>query len=145
MAKRKILASIFILVPVVLGIIFFLEISFPIGLDAYFKSGFYNQFGPLAICVELLIAGLYLFIKHRKANFILALFAFTALLDPLFSTVGLFSSQVPVYAMIIFVCSALIALWLAFSNTFNLGRISFLGAFVSFLLGTAVELFFNYM
>ena len=142
---RKILASIFILVSAVLGIIFFLEISFPVGLDAYFKSAFYNQFGPLAICVELLIAGLYLFIKHPKANFALALFAFTALLDPFFSTVGLFSSQVPVYAMIIFVCCALMALWLSFSNSFNLGRISFLGAFVSFLLGTAVELFFNCM
>ncbi len=142
---RKILAAVFIIISIVLGVIFFNNISFPDGLEAYFKSAYYNQFGPLAICVELLIAGVYLFIKHRKTNFTLALFAFTALLDPIFSTIGLFTSQVPLYALILFICCALVCLWLAFSNSFNLGRISFISAFGSFLLGTAVELFFNYM
>ncbi len=141
---RKILAAVFILISIVLGGIFFKSISFPQGLESYFSSEYYNQFGPLAICVELLIAGLYLFVKNNKTNFTLALFGFTALLDPIFSTVGLFISTVPIYAMIIFVCCALISLWLAFSNSFSLGRISFFGAFGSFLLGTAVELFFNY-
>jgi hypothetical protein len=47
--------------------------------------------------------------------------------------------------MILFVCCALVSLWLAFSNAFNLGRITFIAAFGSFILGTAVELFFNYV
>lgn len=141
----RIIAALFGIVAIVLGSVFFLKIDFPAGLEGYFESSYYSQFGPLAISIELLIAAYYLFKKSAKANFALALFAFTALLDPLFNAFGLFTSQVPVYAMIIFVICALVSLWLAFSNAFNLGRISFAGALGSFLLGNAVELFFNYL
>ncbi len=144
MKTRKILALVFIILALVIGAIFYLDIDFPMGLKPYFTKEYYNQFGPLAICVELLIAGLYLFIPHAKVNFTLALFGFTALLDPIFNSIGLFSSMVPLYATAIFVCCALLSLWLAFSDTFKLGRISLLGAFASFILGNAVELFFNY-
>lgn len=141
---RKIIAALFILLALVLGAIFYSELLFPTDLEPYFKAEYYNQFGPLAISVELLIAGIYLFIKDSKTNFTLALFGFTALLDPLFSAIGLFTSSLPTYAMILFAICALLALWLAFSNTFKLGRISLLGAFVSFIFGNAIELFFNY-
>jgi len=145
MKNRKIIAAVFIILALVLGVILFSKIDFPKGLEAYFKKEYYNQFGPLAISIELLIAGLYLYYKYPKTNFTLALFGFTALLDPLFSGIGLFTSMVPTYAMVLFVCCALLALWLAFSNTFKLGRISFIGVVVSFILGSAVELFFNYL
>ncbi|MBT8298889.1 MAG: hypothetical protein HKP42_04140 [Maribacter sp.] len=144
MKTRKILAAILILLALTLGIMFYLAIDFPTTLGAYLKKEYYTQFGPLAISIELLIAGIYLYIKHSKTNFAMALFGFTALLDPIFNLVGLFSSQVPIVAAAIFVCCALLTLWLAFSDTFNLGRISFFSAFVSFILGNAVELFFNY-
>jgi hypothetical protein len=145
MIKRKIIASVFIILALVLGGIFFLQIAFPNELQGYFKSEYYSQFGPLAICIELLVAGMYLFIKHPKANFALALIGFTAILDPIFNLVGLFTSLVPIYAMILLVAAALVSLWLAFTNTFNLGRISFIGALASFAMGTAIELFFNYI
>lgn len=145
MNGRKIIASVFILIAVVLGVVFYSRLSFPAGLEYYFDSEYYNQFGPLAICVELLIAGYYLITGHSKTNFTLALFAFTAILDPIFSLLGLFTSIVPNYAMIIFICCAIVALFLAFTNTFKLGRISWVGAFLSFVLGSAVELFFNYL
>lgn len=144
MRNRKIIATVFMLLAIVLGVIFFTKINFPIGLEAYFKKDFYNQFGSLALSVELLMAGFYLFTKHAKTNFALALFGFTVLLDPIFSAMGLFTSSVPNYAMVLFICSAIIALWLSFSNTFKLGRISLIGVVVSFILGTVVELFFNY-
>lgn len=144
MNTRKIIAALFIIVALVLGAIFYSGLDFPMGLEAYFKWSFYNQFGPLAICIELLIAGMYLYRKYPKTNFTLALFGFTALLDPLFNAIGLFESSVPVYGMILFAVCAIVALWLAFSNTFKLGRISFLGAFVSFIFGNVIELFFNY-
>ena len=143
MNKRQLLATLFIIIALVLGVLLFLEINVPNELSGYFKSEYYNQFGPLAISVELLIAGYYLFVKHTKTNFVLAVFAFTALLDPIFNVTGLFTSLVPLYATIVFVCCALAALWLSFTNTFNLGRISMIAAFGSFILGTAVELFFN--
>lgn len=142
---RRSIAIIFIGIAIVLGVIFFQQIVTPAGLEVYFKWEYYNQFGPLAICVELLIAGYYLLTSHSKANFTLALFGFTALLDPIFSAFGLFSSQIPMYAILLFIVCALVALWISFSNAFGLGRISFLGAFGSFLLGTAIELFFNYV
>ena len=140
---RKMIALIFVAIATVMGAIFFLDIEFPIGLESYFQKDYYNQFGPLAICIELLVAGIYLFQGGEKANFTLALFGFTALLDPIFDLTGIFTSAVPLYATVLFTICAVIALWLAFTNTFNLGRISFVGAFGSFLLGAAVELFFN--
>lgn len=122
-----------------------MQLEFPIGLEAYFKKAFYGQFGPLAICIELLIAGFYLFVKHPKSNFTLALFGFTALLDPIFNTIGLFTSSVPAYGMVLFIICSLLALWLAFSNAFKMGRLSLIGVVISFILGLAVELFFNYL
>jgi len=143
MKNRRIIALIFVILALVLGVIFFSKIDFPEEVRLYFKKSFYGQFGPLAISIELLIAGIYLFMGHSKTNFTLALFAFTALLDSFFNLIGLFTSAVPLYATILFVGCALVAFWLAFSNAFGLGRISFIGAFGSFLLGNAVELFFN--
>lgn len=145
MLKRKIIASAFIIIALVLGAIFFSEISFPKGLEGYFKTEYYGQFGPLAICVELLIAGFYLFTAHPKTNFTMALFAFTVLSDLFFNIIGLITTLLPIYALVIFLCCAVFALWLAFTNAFSLGRISLVGAIGSFILGNAVELFFNYL
>ncbi len=143
MKTRKIIASLFIILALTLGVIFYFDIEFPKGLEAYFTKAYYSQFGPLAICVELLFAGMYLFKRHEKANFTLALFGFTVLLDAIFNVLGLFSSTLPIYAMVLFICCALVSLWLAFTDTFKLGRISIIGALFSFILGNAVELFFN--
>ena len=94
--------------------------------------------------MELFIAAYYLLAGHKKSNFALALFAFTALLDILFNLTGLFISGVPVYAMVLFFVCAIVSLWIAFSNAFNLGRITLVGAITSFVLGNAIEFYFNY-
>lgn len=141
---QKPIAILFVLIALGLGIAFFLQVEFPTGITAYFKKDYYSQFGPLAICIELLFAGYYLFKKHPKTNFALALFGFTVLLDAIFNWIGLITTMLPVYTTIIFICCALVSFWLAFTDTFKLGRISFVSALVSFILGNAVELFFNY-
>ncbi len=143
MMFRRLIALGFMVVATVLGVIFLPDIDFPVGLTSYFQKEYYSQFGPLAISIELLIAGVYLLKGGQKANFTLALFGFTALLDPIFDLSGIFTSAVPIYASVLFTICAVIALRLAFTNTFDLGRISFIGAFGSFLLGAVVELFFN--
>ncbi|MDF0716124.1 hypothetical protein PY092_08205 [Muricauda sp. 334s03] len=145
MTKRKSNALVFMTIGLVLAIVFYQNSAFPKNPEAYFKPEYYNQFGPIAICIELLIAGIYLFQGHKKSNFALALFAFTALLDPIFNLVGLFGSNVPVYAAFIFVVCAIWSLYLAFSNTYNLGRISLLEVLGSFILGVIIELSFNYI
>ena len=144
MGKRKIIALTLLIIGLILSVAFLMSIEFPQGFETYFKREYYNQFGPLAIGIELLIASYYLFIGHKKTNFTLALFGFTALLDPLFNQIGLFNSIVPLYGTIILSISALICLWLAFANTFKLKRLSYLAAFFSVVLGVFVELFFNY-
>jgi len=145
MNRHKIIASIFVIIALALGIVFSFEIRFPDQPGGYFASGYYNQFGPLALAIELFIAGIYLYMTHKKANFTLALFGFTAILDPIFNYTGILSSLVPTFATVIFLLCAIVALWLAFTDTFNLGKISATGAVVSFVLGTAFELFFYYI
>lgn len=145
MNKHKIIALIFIAIAAVLGSIFISGIATPEDLAGYFKPEYYTQFGPLAICVELLIAGIYLFLAHRSANFTLALFAFATLLDFLLNLFGVFNSTTPPYAMGLFLICAIVALWLAFDDVFELGRISLLSVLGSFVLGLAIELFFNYL
>ena len=144
MSNRKILASLYILTALILGAIFYSQLQLTYDPLRYFEKDLYNQFGPLAICVELFIAGIHLFRKHKAANFTLALFAFTAFLDPIFNAVGLFDTNLPVYGTIIFIVLALPAFWIAFTNTFNLGRISWPKAVLSFISGVLIELFFNY-
>ena len=143
MNLQKILAVVFVLIAMGLGFDFHSDISYPEGPGGYFKNDYIGQFGPLAICVELLVAGIHLFRSHPKANFTLALFGFTALLDPVFNAVGLITTNVPVYGTMLFIFCAIPALWIAFTNTFDLGRISWPRAAGSFVLGILVELFFN--
>ncbi|WP_397446010.1 hypothetical protein [Polaribacter sp. R77954] len=121
-----------------------MDIEFPQGFETYFKREYYSQFGPLAISIELLIAGYYLFREYEKTNFTLALFGFTALFDTLFNLIGLFDRVMPLYGTIIFSICALLSLWLAFSNTFELNGMTILKATVSIILGVMTELFFNY-
>ena len=126
------------------GIYFYTQIEFPESIKPYFKKSFYGQFGPLAICVELLTAGYMVFKKNPKANFTLALFGFTIIADVIFNMAGLFTSAIPLAAVIVLSICGIAALYMAFTNAFNLGKISWLNAVWSFVLGNAVELFFNY-
>ncbi|KJD36525.1 hypothetical protein PW52_02410 [Tamlana sedimentorum] len=128
MKKRKTIALSLLIIGLALSVAFITKIDFPQGFEVYFKREYYKQYGPLAISVELLIASYHLFIGHKKSNFTLAIFGFTALLDPLFNQIGLFNSIVPLYGTIILAICALLCLWLAFSNTFKLKRLSSLGA-----------------
>ena len=144
MESRKILGIVYILTALVLAIIFYANLEMGHDLSLYFKKEYYNQFGPIAICVEMLVAGIHLFSKDRAANFTLALFAFTALLDPIFNAIGLFDTNVPVYGTMIFIFLGIPALWISFTNAFDMGKISWPKAVLSFVFGVLIELFFNY-
>ena len=144
MDKRKFSSLSLFLVAIALSIAFILRIDFPQGFETYFRREYYNQFGALAISIELLIAAFYLFKGHKKTNFALALFGFTALLDPFFNQIGLFDSIVPLYGSIILSICGVFCLGLAFANPFELKRLSRLVAFLSLGLGVIIELFFNY-
>lgn len=145
MKKRIIISVLLLIIGICLSINFLVMVEFPQGLEAYFKREYYNQYGPLVISVELLFASYYLLIKHEKTNFALALFGFTALLDPIFNQIGLFTSVVPLYGTILLSICGLVCLWMAFANTFSLKRMSILATIASVILSVIIELFFNYV
>ena len=144
MTIRKTIAIFLLIVGAFLSVAFILNIDFPEGFETYFEREYYSQFGPLAISIELLIAGYYLFKEHETTNFTLALFGFTALLDTLFNQIGFFDSPMPIYGTIIFSICALLCLWMAFSNAFKLRSMTILKTIFSVILGVLTELFFNY-
>lgn len=61
MKKRKIISLLLMFIGLALSVAFLTKIEFPQGLEAYFKREYYNQFGPLAISVELLIGNLFIY------------------------------------------------------------------------------------
>ena len=144
MKTRKAIAITFFLIALVMGILFYMNLNLPKNIEGYFKKSYYGQLGALAIAVELVISSYYLFRGDKKANFYLALFGFTAILDILLHISSLMTSNVPIYGMIVFGLCAIISFYIAFSNTFNLGKISLWSALLSFLLGNAIEWFFNF-
>lgn len=59
MKTRKTIAVAFIVLSVILGVVFYLKIDYPENFVGYFKKSYYGQFGPLAICVELLVTAIF--------------------------------------------------------------------------------------
>ncbi|WP_116106230.1 hypothetical protein [Lewinella sp. IMCC34191] len=143
MLKRKIVAALLLVLALWLGIDALGHIRFPVGLEGYFQPAYYRQFGPLALCVELFIAGGYLFVRHRKANFALALFGFTVILEIVKNLLGGYAGGALLFPSVLIGAAGIAALWMAFSNVFSIGRISFLAALGSFVLGTVIESFFT--
>lgn len=144
MNTRKAIATIFMGIALVFSVLLYLDTNYPEDFSEYFSLSFYTQYGPIAIAIELFIAGFYLFRGSKRANFALALFGFTVFADILFQITSLISSNTPLYAMLVFSACAIGAFYIAFSNAFNLGRITLLATIASFVMGNALEWFFNF-
>ncbi|TDS18911.1 hypothetical protein DFQ03_0624 [Maribacter caenipelagi] len=142
--KRKLIAIIFGVLAIVFGVILFLKVDAPHHLGEYFTKAYYGQFGAIAICVELLAAAYYLFIGHKKTNFAMALFAFTVALNGILNLLGLGTSSIPIFIMLVFLVSGGIAFYIAFSNAFNSGKILIRNVIFSFVLGNIIAFYFNY-
>jgi hypothetical protein len=127
MATRKIIGIIFSVTAILFSIIFLIQSYLNINLkeyfDYYFKSYFslsyFNQILTLILYFILLYGGVLLIIKPIKPNLVLALFGFTVLEEIVLSWFGLISIDFPIYIVVIFFSSALLALWVAYSDTIN--------------------------
>ena len=127
MATRKIIGIIFSVTAILFSIIFLIQSYLIINLkeyfDYYFKSYFslsyFNQILTLILYFILLYGGVLLIIKPIKSNLVFALFGFTVLEEIVFSWFGLISIDFPIYIVVIFFSSALLALWVAYSDTIN--------------------------
>lgn len=82
------------------------------------------QFVPLVISILLLSAGIHLYLNKPSTNFALVLFGYAALEEILFYWFGITSTYLSTYSIILFLGCAIIALWIAHTNAFNLKQLS---------------------
>jgi hypothetical protein len=92
-----------------------------------------------------LYGGVLLIIKPIKSNPVLALFGFTVLEEIVFSWFGLISIDFPIYIVAIFFSSALLALWIAYSNTINQKHLSLKEGVSSLIMGTLINALSYYL
>lgn len=145
MKKSTIVGVIMATTALVLGVIYFIRIEFSIQLESYFSLAYVMQFTPLIISLMLFISGFMLVKKMPKANFYLALFGADALEEVIFHWFGLINSNLGTYAMLLFFFIALAALWMAYSNVFNLKKMSLKEVVLSIVLGALISLFPYYI
>lgn len=147
METRKIIGIVYSLMALLFSTIFILQTDlnfnlkeyFDYSFKSYFSLSYFNEIMPLIICFILLYGGILLIIKPTKSNPILALFGFTVLEQFVFSWFGLMSIDFPAYILALFFFSALLALWIAYSDTINQKRLSFKEGVSSLILGTLIN------
>ena len=153
MATRKIIGILFSVIAILFSIIFLIQSDLNINLKEYFDYSFksyfslsyFNQILPLILCFILLYRGVLLIIKPIKSNPILALFGFTVLEEIVFSWFGLISINFPIYIVVIFFSSALLALWIAYSDTINQKHLSLKEGVSSLITGTLINALSYYL
>ena len=118
---------------------------FDFSFKSYFSLSYFNQILPLILCFILLYGGILLIFKPTKSNPVLALFGFTVLEEIMFSWLGLISIDFPIYVFVIFFSSALLSLWIAYSDTINQKRLSLKEGISSLFLGTIITAFSYYV
>ena len=147
MAVRKIIGITFSIIAVLSSIIFITQSNvsfdfkeyFDFSLKSYFSLAYLRQVTPLIISLILLYGGVLLIIKPSRSNPVLALFGFTVLEEVMFNWLNIITIELPIYIIAAFFFCALLALWIAFSNTINLKRLSFKEGLSSVILGTLIN------
>lgn len=153
MATRKIIGIVYSIIGILFSIIFLIKTDlntnlkeyFNFSFKSYFSLSYFNKVLPLIICLILFYGGLLLIIKPTKSNPILALFGFTVLEEIVFSWFGIITINFPSYIVAIFFSSALLALWIAYSDTINQKRLSLKEGASSLILGTIISAFSYYL
>ena len=153
MATRKIIGILFSVIAILFSIILLIQSDLNINLKEYFDYSFksyfslsyFNQILPLILCFILLYGGVLLTIKPIKSNPVLALFGFTVLEEIVFSWFGLISINFPIYIVVIFFSTALLALWIAYSDTINQKHLSLKEGVSSLITGTLINALSYYL
>jgi hypothetical protein len=145
MEKRKIIGAGFSIVALVTIGVFIAQSDFSIHLQSYFSLEYCMQFVPLIIGLLLLFGGVFLFVNRPKANFALALFGYAALEEILFDWLGVTSTYLSTYSIVLFFCCGIAALCIAHSNLFNLERLSYREIIISVAFGAIESLLLNFL
>ena len=102
----------------------FSNIDLRVDLPTYFKPKYYNQFSPLILCALLITAGVFIILKHKRTNFYLAIFGYTALEELLFRAIGLPQNLWPTWLIISFLLLGGACVFLAHRNPYKLNALS---------------------
>lgn len=86
-----------------------------------------------------------MFVNRPNANFALVLFGYAALEEILFDWLGITSTYLSIYSIVLFFCCAIAALWIAHSNSFNLKRLSYRELIISVVFGAVESLLPNFL
>lgn len=114
-------------------------------LKSYFSLDYLRKITPLIINLILLYGGILLILKPLKSNTVLALFGITVLEELLFNWFGVISTNYPSSIIVIFLCCAILSVWIAYSNKINQKRLSFYEGASSLFLGTLINLSSYYL
>jgi len=148
MAARKIIGFIFSIIAILFSVPFMMQTDLSFDLSEYFNISFKSYFSldylrkitPLIINLILLYGGVLLIFKPLKSNTVLALFGITVIEEALFNWFGVINTNYPIYIVFIFLCCAILSVWIAYSNKINQKRLSFTEGVSSLLLGTLINL-----
>ena len=137
------------LVVVATGLIFSLQailsVQFNPNPTVWFQPDYYLQFIPVYISVTLLFCGIFVLFEYSRVNFYLAVFGHATSEEILFSLIGVTTSPLPSYAMVILFPASLVALWMAYRNTLKKRTVSVPEAVFGILFSTAFILLPRYL
>lgn len=147
MPARKIIGIVFSLIAILFSTIFVLQSDLSLDLKGYFDFSFKSYFSlaylrqltPLIVSLILLYGGVLLIVRPSKSNQVLALFGFTVLEEVMFHWLGIIPVDFPFYVVAIFLCCALLALWIAYSKKINSKHLSFKEGASSLIIGTLIN------
>ena len=137
---RKIIGIVFLVASLITFSTFITRTEFSIQLQAWMSFKYYIQFVPYFISIMLFYSGLYLIRKNPKSNFAMAIFGYTIFELVALDWIGVLPNNLGTTATILFGCCAIVALWLAHANSFNLKRLSLPEILISILIGSLESL-----
>ena len=140
MEIRKIIGVLFITVSLITFGIFITRTEFSIQLQAWISFKYYMQFAPQVVSIMLFSSGIYLIRRYPKSNFALAIFGYSIIELIALDLLGVVSNSFGAIATILFGCCAIIAMWVAHSNSFNLKKLSWVQVLISILIGALESL-----
>jgi hypothetical protein len=156
--KTKAIGAGISLAGLVLTVYFAAQVNFSIRLESWLSQEYWVQFMPLVSGILLLIAGILSIFERPNANFTLVLFGHTISEEiifgwlgltnfsaSLFSSIGLKNINFPDYAIFWFFGLSLISLFIAYTNTLNLRRISLKEGLVAAVIGVVVSFLPNFL
>ncbi|MEP0365825.1 MAG: hypothetical protein ABJN36_10090 [Cyclobacteriaceae bacterium] len=145
MEIRKIIATAFTVVALITLGMFITRTEFTIQLQVWMSFNYYIQFSPYVISIMLFYSGVHLFRRNQKSNFAMAIFGYTIFEITALDWMGILSNNLSTFTTILYVCCAIVAMWVAHANPFALRKLSLKEILISVFIGALESLLLYYL